>query len=90
MIQPDMNAVKTLIKAGEIPLMQLKKSSHGDLEVEVVRCAPYTRYTAISHVVSTIHGWPLLITLPNSGSYSGLITVSGPPKIHYLPAKSSI
>lgn len=52
-VQPDMNLVKSLIKAGEIPLMQLKTSSSGDLEAEVVKCAPYSHYTAISHVVST-------------------------------------
>ncbi|KAL8937997.1 MAG: hypothetical protein Q9211_003412 [Gyalolechia sp. 1 TL-2023] len=49
---PDWSHVKKLVEAGEIPLMQLKASTNGDFEVEVVKCAPYTRYTAISHVWS--------------------------------------
>ena len=52
-IGPDMGAVKEIIKSGGIPLMQLTRSSNGDSELKVVRCAPYSRYTAISHVVST-------------------------------------
>ncbi|KAL9030748.1 MAG: hypothetical protein Q9196_001152 [Gyalolechia fulgens] len=50
--KPDWSHVKKLVDAGEIPLMQLKASTNGDFEVEVVKCAPYTRYTAISHVWS--------------------------------------
>jgi hypothetical protein len=51
---PNMKHVKKIIDAGDIPLVQLHRSSTGNLKVEIVRCEPYTRYTAISHVVSTI------------------------------------
>lgn len=64
-VQPDMNLVKRLIETDEISLMQLKTSPSGDLEVEVVRCAPYSRYTAISHVVSINYKQTLLVSGSN-------------------------
>lgn len=52
-IKPDMERVKTLVESGEIPLVEAEKNSdNGEIEIRVVKATPYTRYTAISHVVS--------------------------------------
>ena len=58
---PDMSRVKDLIADGEVPLIQLKTSLRGDLEVKVVKCAAYSRYTAKSHVVSNKHDLQLSV-----------------------------
>jgi hypothetical protein len=52
-ISCNMESVMKIIKSDGIPLIQTKRSSSGELELNVVKCAPYTRYTAISHVVRT-------------------------------------
>ena len=46
-----MEKVKALIDSGGIPLMQVKKDSFGNIGLQIVKAAPYTRYTAISHIV---------------------------------------
>ena len=52
MVGPEMSRVKDLVAEDGVPMIQLKTSLRGDLEVEAVRCASYRRYTAMSYVVS--------------------------------------
>lgn len=54
-LQPDMNGVKRLIALGKTPLIQVTKGPSGEIDLQIVEAAPYTRYTAISHIVSADH-----------------------------------
>lgn len=54
-IPPDRVHIKRLLKSGKIPLMQVTKKQSGQLNLRIVEAAPYTRYTAISHIVRLHH-----------------------------------
>lgn len=77
-VGPDLSIVGEIIDQGGVPLIEVQSSSAGTLTLKVVKCAPYTRYTAISHVVSpTVHPPSLLATARKDLTYLTILTFSG-------------
>lgn len=64
-IGPPMKDVNEIIKAGGVPLISVKRKGLGDIELDVINCASYIRYVAISHVCSDCQFGVKRNSLPN-------------------------
>jgi len=65
LIEVPSQQVASIVKDGGIPLIGLRPESSQNVQLEVARCTPHTKYTAISHIWIDGLGNPTANALPN-------------------------